>query len=385
LEANTQAASFQVVAGATDTQQSITITAAAFGQTASTAILIRASARPTIVAPDSVSVSAGETVQFTVSATDPSNSRLTLGAENLPGGATFSTSSGVFLWPTTTELSGTYSVTFTATNSSNVTVRKTTTIRVAAVRAGVAGIFNAASIVRDGGCSPGALASIWGTGLTTQPPQQAGELPLPTQLAGVRVLTNGSPSPILYASSTLIHFQCPFDAPGTALKVDIESEDGSLLPALDDVMKEATPGLYTIDMSGTGQGAGLVANTTDLAMVRTAGLPSRPAQPGEYISIYANGLGPLKGDRPSPAPGMPAPYDTLFTARPGVRVIIGEIEVEPAFVGLSPGSVSLFQINVRVPENVIVGPKTPVLVKVILVDGTVLTANPITIAIEAVE
>ena len=357
------------------------MTAAAFGQSISTNVSVAAPARPTIVAPDAISAVSGDPVQFTITASDPNGLTVTLTSGTLPIGASFNGNTGAFFWTTTQAQPGTYAATFTATNSAGISSTKTVTMTVAPLRAGVAGVLNAASLLPDGGCSPGALSSIFGIGFTTQEPRRAGEFPLPVQLGGVRVLGNGTPLPLLYISGTLINFQCPMSAPGTDLKIVVEAEDGSTLPGMQGQMKEATPGIYTLNASGQGQGAITISTTNELAMPKTDGLPSRPVHQGEYITIYSNGIGPM-GDN-APEAGMPAPLNVLVLAKDTVRVVIGEVELEPSFAGLAPGSIGLFQINVQIPADTHTDTAVPVYLKVTLADGSIVTSNFVTISIDA--
>ena len=232
-------------------------------------------------------------------------------------------------------------MTFTAINTANLSTTASVVIQVSVARPAVTGVFNAASFVKNAVCSPGALGSIIGIGFTTQDPQQPVELPFPKQLAGVRALANGSPVPLFYASATLINFQCPMLPTETALDLVIETEGGTVIPAFRSAMREVTPGLYSLNASGEGQGAITITLTGEVAMLKTERIPSRPAHPGEYISIYANGLGPIKDG--SIEAGSPAPLDRLFWTKNPVRIVIDNKEVEPSFAGLAPGAIGLFE------------------------------------------
>jgi uncharacterized protein (TIGR03437 family) len=72
-----------------------------------------------------------------------------------------------------------------------------------------------------------------------------------------------------------------------------------------------------------------------------------PAIGGEFVTVYLVGLGPVNGDIAAgdTAPGQP-PLSTLYP----VKVRIGGASVTPAFAGLAPGFVGLYQVNVRMPE-----------------------------------
>ena len=133
----------------------------------------------------------------------------------------------------------------------------------------------------------------------------------------------------------------------------------------------------------TGQGAVLIAGTSMVAMPRTAEIPSRPArrglQPPEFLSIYANGLGPTEEEVPV---GSPAPLDHVIRLKKAVRVFLGGVEVPPDFAGLAPGAIGLYQINVPILAEVPVGPAVPLRVEVVGSDGKVRKSNDVTVAIE---
>ena len=77
-----------------------------------------------------------------------------------------------------------------------------------------------------------------------------------------------------------------------------------------------------------------------------------PAQPGEVIILYADGLGDVypRVDLGAAAPSDPPAMTTL---RPWVT--IGGVPAQLLFSGLSPGLVNLYQLNVQVPAGVPAG------------------------------
>ncbi len=66
-------------------------------------------------------VEATSTLSFTISANDPEGTTLTYSASNLPAGSTFDSLSRTFTWTPTTSQTGTYTVTFSASDGQNVT------------------------------------------------------------------------------------------------------------------------------------------------------------------------------------------------------------------------------------------------------------------------
>ena len=92
-------------------------------------------------------------------------------------------------------------------------------------------MFDPASSVAGDVCSPGGLASLSGEGFTSQGPQRATSLPLPTSLGNVQVKVNGEAAPLLFASASQVNFQCPQLAPGSPLDVTLVAESGAAMPA----------------------------------------------------------------------------------------------------------------------------------------------------------
>src|SRR5258708_37378874 len=157
----------------------------------------------------------------------------------------------------------------------------------------------------------------------------------------MEVIINDVAAPLLFASDTLINFQCPNLPVNSQLTIAVKPASG---PAIDPIMAhavEASPAIYTL--FGTPQGAVVIAETGQVAMPASGALPSRPARPGEFVSIYASGIGPLQE---VVAAGGPAPLDhTIQTTHP-VTGGVGGIEGGPALSRLPPGHGGLFQVNV---------------------------------------
>jgi hypothetical protein len=72
-------------------------------------------------------VTAGQKLEFQVKAEDPNGDPITYGTEGaLPSGAAFDPASGTFTWTPDGTQAGTYTVTFTATDTPAYGVAKTT-------------------------------------------------------------------------------------------------------------------------------------------------------------------------------------------------------------------------------------------------------------------
>ncbi len=116
------------------------------------------------------------------------------------------------------------------------------------------------------------------------------------------------------------------------------------------------PGIYTQDQSGSGPGVIVDFNTGEEVT------PQYPANPGDTLTIYCTGLGPVN---PPVETGMLAPTSEPFarTATP-VTVTIGGVNAQVEFAGLAPGTPDLYQVNAVVPLGVQPGSAVPMVLSV---------------------
>jgi uncharacterized protein (TIGR03437 family) len=75
-----------------------------------------------------------------------------------------------------------------------------------------------------------------------------------------------------------------------------------------------------------------------------AGVPFRPAKPGEVVTVYGIGFGPVS---PPIASGTPAAGLTAIQPQPVMR--IGSATVTLQYAGLTPGLIGLYQFNAVIP------------------------------------
>jgi minor extracellular serine protease Vpr len=207
-------------------------------------------------------------------------------------------------------------------------------------------VVNAASY--EPGVSPGTLATIFGQNLSdVSGVVGAGVIPLPLQLAGVTILVNGIPAPILYVAyangEDQISFQVPFETPTgpRAAEVQVLLHNFQVADVFTDSFTE-DPGIFMYD--GAYAVAVLASNYELIG-------PNNPALPGDVIILYATGLGPVTVNVPTfISAGLYRPYPLAYTADPSQVLIEGEPCVV-YFSGLAPGFVGLYQINLRVPYD----------------------------------
>ena len=217
------------------------------------------------------------------------------------------------------------------------------------------GTVNNASWAAGKPVAPGSLVSIFGTGL-------AGTNQTVLTLGGV-------PVPIIHALPLQIDAQIPWELAGQSqaqLTIVTDNLTGNTVSV---PLATYSPGVYSVNGSGTGQGAILINGTTTLAA------PGTPAHRGtDYIDIYATGLGPVSNQ---PASGVPMPSSPYAQTTSAVTVSIGGAPAPVAFAGLAPGWIGLYQVNLQVPAGAPAGDAVPVALSV----GGV-SANVVTMAVE---
>ena len=206
----------------------------------------------------------------------------------------------------------------------------------------------------------GAIVALYGEQLTTSDPAAAAALPLGTTLGTVRVFVNDQPAPLYYTSYGQVNFQIPYDASPGDGSVRVE-RDGQRSNSVSIRIAAGAPKLLEL----SGRYAIAVNQDGTFPIPRTAGIPSRPARPGDTLVFYAIGLGPTE---PPVASGTASPASPL-AASPGTHLVTfgsagpfggGSAEATPLFVGLTPNFVGLYQINVTIPDDAPKGAAIPV-------------------------
>lgn len=191
---------------------------------------------------------------------------------------------------------------------------------------------------------------------------------VPTSLGGARVLFDGIPAPLLYASQTEVRAVVPYeiaDRPSAEAVVEFESVSSTVagLPVV-----PAAPGIFTAD--GSGQGQAKASNYDG-----SANSPSNPASRGSIISILATGLGQTM------PPGATGEITSENLKKPvlPISATIGGIEAVPHDVRPSPGQVEgVFELQLVLPKDVPPGPAIPIVVGA----GSVRSPNLVTISVK---
>ena len=183
--------------------------------------------------------------------------------------------------------------------------------------------------------APGMVAALFGANLAaaTLP---SGTVPLPASLAGTTVFVNDVAAPLFFVSGTQINFQVPFGVAGPVAEVRVRNSAGEAVMHVPS--GDAGPGIY---QDG---GLGSIVHGNGAPVTDTA-----PAQRGEELALFANGLGVVQPAVPS---GTASPFSPVAQTPTAPIVRVGGVAAETKFSGLSPGFVGLYQVNFVVPASV---------------------------------
>ncbi|OFW17777.1 MAG: hypothetical protein A3H27_05915 [Acidobacteria bacterium RIFCSPLOWO2_02_FULL_59_13] len=235
-------------------------------------------------------------------------------------------------------------------------------------------VVNAASF-QPGALVPGSIASVFGRDLSAGT-SSAVSLPLPTMLAGTTIAVNETPTPSFFVSPGQINFQVPWEMArfgGGAIQAAVTLRNPSMSNLATVPVGSVAPGIFTVGQQGTGQGAVLIAGTASLAAPLGTVPGAQPVSRGEYIEIYATGLGAVENE---PRSGSAASANPLSRTTAIPSVTIGGVAATVTFSGLAPELVGVYQVNMLVPDDAPVGEAVPL---VLSIEGAV--ANTVTIAV----
>jgi uncharacterized protein (TIGR03437 family) len=186
--------------------------------------------------------------------------------------------------------------------------------------------------------APGSVVSIYGSNFNSSSGTHAGGVsaastPLPTNIKGTQVLINSLFAPLYYVDSSQIDAQVPWEVGGASyLTVQI-------------IVNGLPSNLATVALARNAPGLLLVTHALNGSLVTS----SQPATPGEYLTIYGLGFGPVTN---SPSDGAASSAAALsYTLQTPVLTIGGAV-ANVSFSGLAPGFTGLYQVNAQVPPEI---------------------------------
>lgn len=174
-----------------------------------------------------------------------------------------------------------------------------------------------------------------------------------------------------------MNVQIPWELAGQSSATLTATTAGGASAGIPVAIAPAAPAIFSTNQQGTGQGVVLIASSGEIAAPTGSieGRGHRPANKGEFLTIYCLGLGDVDN---RPATGATSPSaEPLGRVRVMPTVTIGDVNAEVTFAGLAPGFVGLYQINVRIPDD---APSGAAVNLVINTSGV--ASNTVTIAVQ---
>jgi uncharacterized protein (TIGR03437 family) len=239
------------------------------------------------------------------------------------------------------------------------------------------GVLDNATFNPGDSIARGGIVAVKGQQLSKAVPALGQAPPLLTQVSDTQVLLNGTAIPIFYTSYGQINCQIPTDAPVSTSILQVKRTDGQISNQVSVNIVSKAPRLLRFNVGEYGAVVNGLDGSYPLPAGAMPGYPTHPAKEGDTLIFYAIGLGDTS---PFVATGAAAPSSPLAWVTGSTTVnfgggIGGAIAV-PDFIGLSPSSAGLYQINVKIPAG---APKGPVNVTLAFGDAS---SNAVQVAIQ---
>lgn len=184
----------------------------------------------------------------------------------------------------------------------------------------------------------GSIFVMFGQNFSAQLPQGAVTLPIPTKLGDTSVTVNGELAPLFYVSSDQIDAQMPWNIQGnTVASVIVTNGTSSSNAAAVYVPATGTPGIAT-----SANDRAVVVNEDG-----SVNSGSAPASVGDEETVYFTGGGPVQASGPLKTGAASPPGTSPVTGDNSITV--GTVPAIVKYMGLTPGSVGLYQANFIVP------------------------------------
>jgi uncharacterized protein (TIGR03437 family) len=218
-----------------------------------------------------------------------------------------------------------------------------------------------------GSVSPGEEVAIYGSnfGPSTVVSATPTSGAYPTTLSNTEVLFDGTPAPVIAVTNGQINVMVPYGVSGRATTAVQVSYLGVTSAAINYTVATTVPGIYTLNQTGSGQGAILDQNLT-------VNGSSNPAAPGSVVAVYMTGEGITS---PASTTGQIA-VNLNHPVLP-VTATVGGVTAQVQYAGSAPGLVyGVMQVNVQIPANAPAG-SLPIVITV----GTTATQSGVTVAV----
>ncbi|MBZ5604926.1 MAG: hypothetical protein LAO79_21730, partial [Acidobacteriia bacterium] len=179
---------------------------------------------------------------------------------------------------------------------------------------------------------------------------------VPVNFKGVCVMVSGARAPIFGASDTQVNFQSPVMG-GTSVAVSVVSGCDTANAAESNKItvpvQTATPEFFYAANWSDGHNPVIATDSlTGTLLVASSLVPGAglvPAHPGQLVTLYGTGFG---ATNPDVAPGTFG--STLAPVTAAAKVTLNGQDLPAAnvqYVGLTPGSPGLYQLNIQLPDD----------------------------------
>lgn len=226
------------------------------------------------------------------------------------------------------------------------------------------GIVSASAFGGFPSIAPGSWIEIYGNNLYSGPAtqwslSQFNNNVAPTSLGNVSVSVGGAPAYIDFVSPAQVNALVPSTAPAGATTISLTNANGTTdnYPVY---VTATQPGFLApsqFSINGKQYVGALFSDNQTFALPANAipNVPSKPAQPGDVLTIYGVGFGPVTG-------GFTA--GTIVTAANSlttpIQVFFGNTQATVGYYGLAPSYTGLYQFNVTVPSGLTANSAEPI-------------------------
>jgi uncharacterized protein (TIGR03437 family) len=219
-------------------------------------------------------------------------------------------------------------------------------------RIGLDGVFSASAFGAFTSVAPGSWIEIYGSKLANDTRSWAASefngVNAPTSLAGTSVTIGSQPAFVAYVSPSQVNVQVPSGVGAGPQPLIVTADNVPSSPYILTVDSEE-PGLLAptaFKIGGKQHVAALFLDgkTYVLPPDAIAGVPSRRAQPGDTITLYGVGFGPVTPDIPA---GQIVQHTNVLAS--SFQLKFGPAPATVTYAGLAPDAVGLYQFNVTVP------------------------------------
>jgi len=215
------------------------------------------------------------------------------------------------------------------------------------------GVVGASAFGQFTSVAPGSWIEIYGTNLASDSRSWSetdfNGVNAPTQLDGTTVAIGGQNAFIDYISPTQVNAQIPSNTP-TGMQPVVVTKANGTSTAFSIVVNAERPGLLSpssFNIGGKQYAAALFSDGVTYVVPSGAipVLPSRPAKPGDSITFYGVGFGPVIPNIPA---GQIVQQSNSLAA--SFQLTLGGMQASVPYHRLAPNAVGLYQFNVVVPN-----------------------------------